>query len=298
MLRAVGIGADPVIISTIDNGLVHPISPIIDKYNYLIVRVTIDDKSILLDATEKELPFGLLPFRCLNQRGYAISETKPGFISLKPASGLNKSTMCFLSLDKDGVMKGSINYKNDGYSALNIRNKISLDGEDKYVEKFKSTHTDWNIAQIEIDAPEEVNQPVKEKIDLNISGAAEAMGKMIYINPIVSGKINENPLKQDERKLPINFVVPMKNYYMLNLTIPDGYEIDELPESINLVTPDRTANLKYAAQVVGNRIQLVHSWQIKESFYVAEKFQDLKAFYAMLVSKQNEQIVLKKVESN
>lgn len=84
MLRAVDIAADPVVISTIDNGLVHPVYPIISKYNYLIVRATIDGKSVLLDATEKDLPFGLLPYRCLNQRGYAISKTKPGWVDLTP----------------------------------------------------------------------------------------------------------------------------------------------------------------------------------------------------------------------
>jgi hypothetical protein len=78
MLRAVEIPADPVIISTIDNGMVHPIYPIITKYNYLIVRATIDGKTVLLDATEKDVPFGLLPYRCLNQRGYAIVRNPTG----------------------------------------------------------------------------------------------------------------------------------------------------------------------------------------------------------------------------
>ena len=298
MLRAVEIAADPVIISTIDNGLVHPVYPIIDKYNYLIVRVIIDSKSVLLDATEKDFPFGLLPYRCLNQRGYAISKIRPGWVDLHPSKGMDKSTMCLLSLDEQGNMDGSINHKNDGYSALNIRNKIRQDGEDKYVENMKSMHSNWTVNTVEINSPAEINQPVKEKIELNISNAAEALGNVIYINPILTGKIDENPLKQVERKLPIEFVVPLKNSYRLNLKIPEGYVVDELPESISLVTPDRTASLKYITQANGNNIQLVHSWQIKESFYTQDKFHDLKEFYAMLVSKQNEQIVLKKANPN
>ena len=86
--------------------------------------------------------------------------------------------------------------------------------------------------------------------------------------------------------------------YMFNMIIPEGYQVDELPESINLVTPDRTANMRYVVQVMGNRLQLVHSWQIKKSFYLPEKFPELKEFYGLLVSKHNEQIVLKKVQSN
>ena len=149
-----------------------------------------------------------------------------------------------------------------------------------------------------IDAPEAISQPVLEKLQLEVGNAAEVMGNMIYINPIVSGKIAENPLKQDERLLPIEFVVSVKNNYTFNLTLPEGYVVDELPKSINVSTPDKSANLKYMVRVLGNRIQLSHSWQIKESFYTADKFGELKEFYAILVSKQNEQIVLKKVELN
>lgn len=298
MLRAVEIAADPVIISTIENGLVHPLYPIVSKYNYLIVRVTIDGKSVLLDATEKDLPFGLLPFRCLNQRGYAISKTKPGWVDLKPIKSIGKSTMCILALDEQGSMTGNISHKNNGYSSINIRKKISRDGKDKYIENLKSTNTDWSIEDIEIIVPEDINVEVKEKIQLQLENGAESMGNMIYINPIVSDRIDENPLKQEERKMPIEFVVPIKNDYRLSLTIPEGYVVDELPESISMVTPDRTASLKYMVQVNGRNLQLVHSWQIKESFYTPDKFPDLKEFYSVLVAKQNEQIVLKKVSSN
>lgn len=298
MLRAVEIDADPVVISTIDNGQVHPLYPMINKYNYLIVRATIDGKSVLLDATEKDLPFGVLPYRCLNQRGYAISKNRPGWVDLNPIQSMGKSTMCILDLDNQGLMTGTVSHKNNGYRAVNIRKKIARDGEDKYIENLKSSSTDWEIENVEIDVPKDINTAVKEKINLTVNNAAEAMGNMIYINPIISDKIEENPLKQEERKMPIEFVVPIKNDYRLNLTIPEGYVVDELPESISIVTPDRTASLKYIVQVNGRNLQLVHSWQIKESFYTQDKFPDLKEFYAVLVSKQNEQIVLKKSGSN
>jgi hypothetical protein len=298
MLRSVDIDADPVIISTIDNGLVHPIYPIIDRYNYLIVRAKIGDKYVLMDATEKDLPFGMLPYRCLNQRGYAISETNPGWVDLQPTAGRESITQCLLAMDDSGIMKGSVNCKNTGYSAVNIRNRISSAGEEKYIEDFKSNHTDWAIESIEIDAPEAVDQPVKEKIQLEVNKAAEAMGDLIYVTPVLIDKIEENPLKQDTRKFPIEFIIPMSYSYMLSLKIPEGYVVDELPESVLLATPDKTAGFKYAVQANGNNIQLVHTWKISESFYAPEKFGELKEFYAMLVAKQNEQIVLKKAAAN
>ncbi len=298
MLRAVEIDADPVIISTVENGLVHPIYPMLSKYNYLIVKASFVDKTVLLDATEKNIPFGLLPYRCLNILGYAVSETNPGWVSLNPSKGRENATMCVFDLDEAGTLKGNITYKKGGYSAMDIRKKLNQVGEEKYVENLKSTSVDWSIAEVNIDAPKEISQPIKEKLQLEIENAAEVMGNMIYINPILCGKIEENPFKQDKRELPIEFIVPFKNNYMFNLVLPDGYVVDELPESINVSTPDKSAILKYVVRVTGNRIQLSHVWQVKKSYYTADKFGELKEFYALLVSKQNEQIVLKKAITN
>ena len=298
MLRAVEVEAEPVILSTINNGLVHPIYPILDKYNYIIAKAMVGDKYILLDATEKNMPLGLLPTRCLNQRGYTISATKPGWVDLIPQDGYNKTVMGLLSMDEEGKMSGTIQYKFDGYSGLNSRKKLRDEGKDKYIEDFSSAHTDWIVKNIEFEEEESLGEPLKEKVDVEISGKGEAMGSMIYIDPIVTGKMDENPFKQETRKLPIEFIIPIKNSYMLNLEIPEGYTVEEVPESISVATSDKTAYLKYMTQVMGNRIQVVNSWGIKQTFYTPDSFKELKEFYALLVSKHSEQIVLKKISAN
>jgi transglutaminase-like putative cysteine protease len=298
MLRAVEVEAEPVIMSTVSNGLVHPVYPLLDDYNYMIAKATVGSNYILLDATEKDMPLGLLPTRCLNQRGYTISSTKPGWVDLHPQKGAEKTIMCMLKVGEDGVLSGTISDKNDGYTGLNIRRKLKLDGEKKYIEDFNSSHTQWSIRDMKIEAPEMISDPVKEIIEVDLSGQGEAMGNMIYIDPIISGKVSENPFKQEERKFPIEFVIPIKYSYMINLEIPEGYVVDELPEQVNIRTSDKSAHLRYLVQLNGNRLQIVHSWGVDKTFYPADSFKELKEFYALLVSKQDEQIVLKKVEAN
>ena len=98
--------------------------------------------------------------------------------------------------------------------------------------------------------------------------------------------------------MPIEFIVPIKKSYMLNLTIPAGYIVDELPQPVSMTLPDKTASFKYMAKAAGNSIQLICNWEITETFYPPEKYLDLKEFYDVLISKQNEQIVLKKAPAN
>ena len=64
LLRDAGIQADPVALSTRENGQLIPSFPSISKLNYIITRVTINGKQILLDATDPELTAGMLPVRC------------------------------------------------------------------------------------------------------------------------------------------------------------------------------------------------------------------------------------------
>ena len=69
LLKEANIDAKAVLISTRNNGFPTKIYPVISGFNYLIVQASIDGKTYLLDATDKYLSFGEIPFRCLNMYG-------------------------------------------------------------------------------------------------------------------------------------------------------------------------------------------------------------------------------------
>lgn len=77
MIEKIKLDVRPVLLSTRNHGLLRIASPISSQFNYLICLVSIGDRSFLLDATERLLPTGMLPERCLNGQGFAIS--KAGF---------------------------------------------------------------------------------------------------------------------------------------------------------------------------------------------------------------------------
>jgi hypothetical protein len=119
---------------------------------------------------------------------------------------------------------------------------------------------------------------------------------MIYVDPVLVEKWKENPLKNDVRKFPVDFNYPVHTKYMMNLNIPEGYLVEEIPESIKIALPDKSATYLFMANVIGNIIQLVNQFDINKSMYTPEEYKGLREFWAMVVSKNNEQIVLKKSE--
>ncbi|MDO9594628.1 MAG: hypothetical protein Q7J19_06515, partial [Lutibacter sp.] len=62
-LKAAGLKGELILLSTRENGFPTKLHPVITDFNYIIAKVTIDNKTYLLDATNKLAPFGLLPFK-------------------------------------------------------------------------------------------------------------------------------------------------------------------------------------------------------------------------------------------
>ena len=58
MLEKIDIEVLPVVLSTRSNGFVQEASPVSSQFNYMICLAKVNDKSILLDATERPNPFG------------------------------------------------------------------------------------------------------------------------------------------------------------------------------------------------------------------------------------------------
>ena len=66
LLNMANLDAKLVLLSTRSNGLPKKTHPVISDFNYILAKVEIDGNSYFLDATDKIIPFGMLPFRCLN----------------------------------------------------------------------------------------------------------------------------------------------------------------------------------------------------------------------------------------
>ncbi len=295
MLNAVDVEADAVILSTVDNGLVHPVYPIITQYNYMIARATINGKSILMDASEKNMPPGMLPQRCLNKRGYAISETRPGWVDLTPSEGQTQIITGKFNIEGD-LLKGNFSISEGGYTAISTRKKIQNKGFDKFLEDYKENHPQYDVEEYTIDSTNQDPLKLNKNIQLNIKEKVSTMGDLMYINPFVFVQQDENIFKQEERKLPVDFIMPMNETLVCSFDIPDGYTVDELPKSLKLAIPGNGIVYDFVIRQESGIIQLKSQLTIKKIFFTPEEYTDIRDIFTMIMSKQNEQIVLKKSE--
>jgi len=139
-----------------------------------------------------------------------------------------------------------------------------------------------------------LSQPVQVNYKIALKESQEGNAGIIYVEPIITGRLKVNPFTSPERKFPVDFGVPFIKLYNFQLTIPEGYTIEELPQSKTFALPDKGGSFVYQATKLGDRISLSLRFAIDKPVFLPSEYAVLKTFYDMVINKQSEQIVLKK----
>jgi len=289
MLRENGHEAYPVLISTRAHGVVNPYLPMKKHFNFLIVKLNIGDETYLLDASEKDNVFGVLPQYCLNGKGLVIYQGPEMWVDLEPYSKNGTMVQAKMKLELDGSLNGDLSLTYTGYEARNFngeKNKSSTP-QDLYNSK-----ENWDLNSYEYSDKGPLQ--CEEKLNLSINAAAEELGEMIYFKPILSREEFENPFKSITRIYPVQFVAPFTNRYVGIIEVPDSLEIVSVPESARISLPNNSGSMQYSINAAGNLLIVNQIFQISNTQFLAEDYDALREFYTLVVGKIAEPIVLKR----
>ena len=295
LIKSQQIQANPIILSTRDNGKIFPTHPSLSEFNYVIVEVKIDDEVYYLDATTDILPAGMLPERCLNGIGRRVVTAKSEEIKIEPIAKHTTSSMYTLKIDLAEGLSGTVSKTYKGYAALNMRNEIINSGGQK--DYFKKISEESNTEQFEnhvIENLDSIYKPLKESYKITTTDNITFAGNMIYLTPLLNERKTDNPFKLEERKYPVDYAYPISKKIIMQYTIPEGYEIAEMPKNISMSLPGKAAKFQFYVSTVGNMMQVISNFKINQTVFQYDTYKALQTFYNLVIEKQNEKIVLKK----
>ena len=292
MLQKAGLSADPVFLSTRDNGMVRSFTNQVDQFNDVICVIKIKEKQILVDATDKDLPMSALPQRCINGSGLIVSEIGPDWIEITSARSRQVIT-AELKIDEAGELTGQLTLSYDGIAGGVTRKSYKELGEEKYVKALLEGKT-WEVDKSEFNNMTNPSQSVREKHKLVIRDHAQASGAVIYLNPFVMDRMEENKFKSEKRLYPVDFATPFEILYLGKISIPDGFVVEELPKPKVLTLPGNGGKYVYNLSLIGNTLSITSQFSINRSLFTQNEYPVLREFYNQVVAKQAEQIVLKK----
>lgn len=296
MLKSLKIEAYPVILSTRSHGFANEVYPLMDRYNYVIAYVKDGSNEYFLDAATPRLSFNKLPLQVYNGQARVIKKAE-GIPVYFAADSLTESssTAVFITNAAGGKIEGAYTGNYGYYSSLRLRNKVAASGIEDYKKEFK---TDWpedvEISGFEVDSLKKYDEPVAVKCDFKLSGFEDA--DVVYFNPMLNEAVKKNPFTAAERFYPVEMPYTFNEVYTLNMEIPSGYRIEELPKSARIMLNEDEGMFEYLISADESTIQMRCRLVIKRANFLKEDYQTLRDFYGFLVKKEAEQIVFKKTK--
>ncbi|HEV2482559.1 MAG TPA: DUF3857 domain-containing protein [Puia sp.] len=294
LLRKKGFEADPVLLSTRDYGFNLATYPILEKLNYVIVRLHLGDKVYYLDAARPKLGFGTLAPDCYNGHARIISKTDSGSVYFWADSLKESKLTMVLMAGTDKGLAGSWQSTPGKLESYNIRRQVAEKGQGQY---FKDIQTSWGddaeISNGGIDSVDSLEEPVKVHYDFLLK-QQQPGASLIYFYPVMGDDWRTNPFTAAERKYPVEMYYTFDRTYIFSLTIPDGYVVDELPQSAKVAFNGDQGYFEYLVANQGGLIQLRCRLRLNKAWFAPEDYSTLRDFFAFIVKKENEQIVLKK----
>ncbi|WP_367390745.1 transglutaminase domain-containing protein [Lewinella sp. LCG006] len=291
-LRTAGIAANPVLVSTRNNGYLSLTRPSIQQFNHVIVQATLPENgSLLLDASQDDVPLPLLPLHNLNDRGRLIMEESSTWVDLKAPSDHKTALQLKLTLQPDGTLSGTAKYKASGYAGLENRRELKQEAVlQQHLEKW----TGQTLSEVEVTGFDNSYKDINVSAQMDASAAVMNNENLYYLNAIIASHYPENPLTTETRLFPIDLQTPQDYVYVLQLELGEGIVIEEVPESINIALPEGKGRYSLRFIELNGNLQIIEKLSFNDPFFYAQEYAALKNFFDLVVEQQQAMVVLRK----
>ena len=292
LLNANGVETDPVLISTRKHGKHLPLYPFLDQFNYLISVAKIEGEHIFMDASSEFNPPGILPLNALNEKGFKIKEDAGEWIDIPNIKNKEK---CFVKgkLSEDGSFQGEYISYCDNFSAMNERKTLIPEGKDEFSAQLESKFDEIEIEEVAIENLIDIDKPLKATVKCEIPNMLSVSGDMAYLSPILERSFDENPFKLEKRTYPVEIPYPFKEQFVLAISLPENFTVEELPKNILYKFPENGGSFTYTAKLAQNQLIINSDLDINQTKFMPFQYDGLKELFEKIIEKQNEQIVFK-----
>ncbi len=295
-LRELGFDAMPVALSTRSNGRLLPHQITISGFNHVIALVRNDGKQYLIDATsDYPNPF-ILPAECLNDQGRIIDLAANNFIQLDQSGASRSVTMLASAINEHRQFSGSVTTLHSDYMAVRLheRTKTEQNRED-FIETLGKRYDNAEITLEHAEIDEANSRNFNASFTFASDESAIFSGDMLYLNPMPGFEFDLNPFRQQTRKLPVNFTYQQDIQYANRITIPEGYQVEEIPENLSIALPQGDCRFLFSASLMNEEVVINARLMLNRTIFPPEEYHDLKSFFDAIIKKQEQKLILKKI---
>jgi hypothetical protein len=294
VLKAAGYEVTPILLNPRQFGRLPISRPSIDAINAFVLMVTLPDgRSIILDGTDRYSDLNLLPPQLMVNRAriYGLNGEN-GWIDLTELSpnGIQQHINGYI--DEQGMLHGEMSatyYGLEGYRVKRDYNNAT--SQDEFLaDKENEEHI--KISEYTVDGLD--SRVVQE--NYKFTRQLDVVGGIIYIPAEVQIFMEENPLNQQERVLPVEYSYPVNVQSSTSIRLPQGYVAEEIPEPVRISAADNGMSYSYLIQLNSYFMQTRNTFTRNRIIYLPSEYPNLYQFMGEVVNTGTQRIVLSKAE--
>lgn len=295
LLLKSGVDAYMLLTSSRENGKIDKTFPSPGQFDGLQVLAVDTGTNYILDAKEQYLSYAVTPPSIANREAFLINNKGGAWVSVEETRPLIKTISSVqANLNEDGLMNGMAIITSFDYAKAQQLSKTQEEQEQERNSKSRIRDNDFNLTIDSTIVENESNSLLPLKQTLYFTYEPSISDPFYFIAPTFLSSFRKTPFIDTVRHTNIDF--NSAQYYLntMNLTIPENFEIAELPKNIFLRTIDSSMRYSCQSQVEENSIFIKSVFEIKRPEYDKEEYPAIREFFEKITGLIRELIVVKK----
>jgi hypothetical protein len=316
MLKLAGIDSYYLIINTRRGAVGPDTPPMMYLFNHVILAIKLPEgagkdkyqavldhpqlgRLLVFDPTDEKTPVGQISSDL--QGNYSLLVTPDGGELIRtpqlPTESNGISHKGYLTLSPDGTLRGQMTVTRKGdFATWERYEQVSVKSSLDQIKRIEQ-EVAHSIGMFEINSAQMINLNVTELpfayvFNMTARSYAKSAGNLLMVRPRVMGVRTSDLLEEKEpRKFPVIFAGPEKDVDTFEITLPAGYEVDDLPPPVDVDCSFASYHSK--TEKSGNVLQYSRTFEIKELTVPIEKIDQLKKLYRAIASDERNTAVLK-----
>jgi hypothetical protein len=285
-------------------------------FNHVILAVQIEDSAlaksftatyedpklghlVIFDPTNSWVPFGEIPFYEQGSYGLLVTQDNGELIRFplsSPEANRIQRTAKFKLLP-DGTLQGEIEEVRSGYMAMLYREYMHNESQHdrrKTLEYILGENlSNFQVDSFDMENGADIGKDLVLRYKFTATHYAKNVGSLLLVRPRVVGEMMGEYDATKPRHYDYEFRAPSLRSDNVEISLPDGYTVDELPDPAKAVFP--FAEYTSKAEKDGNILKYSRQYKLETTSVPVEHIDQLRKLFAEINVDEKSMAVLKHV---
>ena len=299
MARAAGFEAKVVRVVTRDDKIfVKDFCGLYNQFDSELAMVKVGGEDKLFDPATPFCPIGMVRWSCTGSVCLAPSDKPPLFLptpAYPPDTALTQREVA-LTLDAEGNLGGMVAVTFQGQEALVRRVDHIGDDETAVKKAFEDEMAELlpagaKVALKKLENIDNNSDTLVARFEVALEGLATPAGdKMLLpVSPLLGAR--RHPFRHAERKYPVCFPYPFREFDDIVITLPEGLKVETLPAKRQRDMEPFGFQLVCAPED-GGKLHVQRDLVVKRSYFSVDQYKTIKSFFDEVTVGDEELVVL------